>query len=228
MSIAAMIDHTLLKPDATPPQITKICDEARAFGFASVCINPAHVPQAAALLEGCSTVVCTVVGFPLGATSSAAKAYEARQAIADGAREIDMVISIGHLKNGDDDYVREDIRHVVETSHEHGAICKVIIETALLTDEEKRRACELAVAAGADFVKTSTGFAGGGATVADVQLMREVVGDRAEIKAAGGIRTLADAQAMIAAGAARIGASAGVTIVREAAGEAATQAQSGY
>ncbi len=215
MNIARMIDHTLLKPDATPQQIAQICAEAREYGFAAVCVNPVHVVQAAALLSGSATVVCSVAGFPLGATSTAVKVFETRQAIADGAREIDMVISIGHLKNGDNDHVLNDIRSVVEAAHTGGAICKVIIETALLTDEEKRRACLLAVEAGADFVKTSTGFASGGATVEDVALMHSVAGDRARIKAAGGIRTLADAHAMIAAGATRIGTSSGVAIVRE-------------
>lgn len=214
MNIAQMIDHTLLKPDATPQQIAQLCAEAREYGFVAVCVNPVHVAQAAALLSGSATVVCSVAGFPLGATSTAVKVFETRQAIADGAREIDMVISIGHLKNGDTDFVLNDIRSVVDAAHTGGAICKVIIETALLTDEEKRRACTLVVEAGADFVKTSTGFASGGATVADVALMRTVVGDRARIKAAGGIRTLADARAMIAAGAARIGTSSGVAIVR--------------
>ncbi|WP_448544141.1 deoxyribose-phosphate aldolase [Roseiflexus sp.] len=215
MNIARMIDHTLLKPDATPQQIAQICAEAREYGFAAVCVNPVHVVQAAALLSGSATVVCSVAGFPLGATSTAVKVFETRQAIADGAREIDMVISIGHLKNGDNDHVLNDIRSVVEAAHTGGAICKVIIETALLTDEEKRRVCLLAVEAGADFVKTSTGFASGGATIEDVTLIRAVVGDRARIKAAGGIRTLADAHAMIAAGATRIGTSSGVAIVRE-------------
>ncbi len=215
MNIAQMIDHTLLKPDATPQQIAQLCAEAREYGFAAVCVNPVHVAQAAVLLSGSATVVCSVAGFPLGATGTAVKVFETRQAIADGAREIDMVISIGHLKNGDNDYVLNDIRSVVDAAHTGGAICKVIIETALLTDEEKRRACILAVEAGADFVKTSTGFASGGATVADVMLMRAVAGDRARIKAAGGIRTLADVQAMIAAGATRIGTSSSVAIVRE-------------
>ncbi|MGB9754455.1 MAG: deoxyribose-phosphate aldolase [Roseiflexus castenholzii] len=215
MDIARMIDHTLLKLDATPQQIAQLCAEAREYGFAAVCVNPVYVAQAAALLAGSVTVVCSVAGFPLGANGTAAKVFETRQAIADGAREIDMVISIGHLKSGDDDHVRNDIRSVVETAHAGGAICKVIIETALLTDDEKRRACTLSVEAGADFVKTSTGFASGGATVADVTLMRAVVGDRARIKAAGGIRTLADARAMIAAGADRIGTSSGIAIVRE-------------
>ena len=215
MNIAQMIDHTLLKPDATPQQIAQICAEAREYGFAAVCVNPVHVAQAVALLSGSATLVCSVAGFPLGATSTAVKVFETRQAIADGAREIDVVISIGHLKYGDNDHVLHDIRSVVEAAHTGGAICKVIIETALLTDEEKRRACLLAVEASADFVKTSTGFASGGATVEDVTLIRAVVGDRARIKAAGGIRTLADAHAMIAAGAARIGTSSGVAIVRE-------------
>lgn len=215
MDIARMIDHTLLKPDATPQQIAQLCAEAREYGFAAVCVNPVHVAQAAALLAGSAVVVCSVAGFPLGANGTAAKVFETRQAIADGAREIDMVISIGHLKAGDDDHVRDDIRSVVEAAHAGGALCKVIIETALLTDDEKRRACLLAVDAGADFVKTSTGFASGGATVEDVALMRTVVGERARVKAAGGIRTLADARAMIAAGADRIGTSSGVAIVRE-------------
>ena len=215
MNIARMIDHTLLKPDATPQQIAQICAEAREYGFAAVCVNPVYVAQAAALLLGSATVVCSVAGFPLGATSTAVKVFETRQAIADGAREIDVVISIGHLKYGDNDHVLHDIRSVVEAAHTGGAICKVIIETALLTDEEKRRACLLAVEASADFVKTSTGFASGGATIEDVTLMRAVVGNRARIKAAGGIRTLADAHAMIAAGATRIGTSSGVAIVRE-------------
>ena len=215
MNIARMIDHTLLKPDATPQQIAQICAEAREYGFAAVCVNPVYVAQAAALHLGSATVVCSVAGFPLGATSTAVKVFETRQAIADGAREIDVVISIGHLKYGDNDHVLHDIRSVVEAAHTGGAICKVIIETALLTDEEKRRACLLAVEASADFVKTSTGFASGGATVEDVTLIRAVVGDRARIKAAGGIRTLADVHAMIAAGAARIGTSSGVAIVRE-------------
>ncbi|MCS6940903.1 MAG: deoxyribose-phosphate aldolase [Roseiflexaceae bacterium] len=215
MDIARIIDHTLLKPDATPQQIAQLCMEAREYGFAAVCVNPVHVAQAATLLAGSATIVCSVAGFPLGANGTAAKVFETRQAIADGAREIDMVISIGHLKAGDDDHVRNDIRNVVEAAHAGGALCKVIIETALLTDDEKRRACLLAVEAGADFVKTSTGFASGGATVEDVALMRAVVGERARIKAAGGIRTLADARAMIAAGADRIGTSSGVAIVRE-------------
>ncbi|MGQ9550178.1 MAG: deoxyribose-phosphate aldolase [Roseiflexus sp.] len=215
MNIAQVIDHTLLKPDATPQQIARLCAEAHEYGFTAVCVNPVHVAQAATLLSGSTTVVCSVAGFPLGATSTAVKVFETRQAIADGAREIDMVISIGHLKSGDNDYVLNDIRSVVDVAHAGGSICKVIIETALLTDEEKRRACLLAIEAGADFVKTSTGFASGGATIEDVALMRNIVGDRARIKAAGGIRTLADTLAMIAAGAARIGTSSGVTIVRE-------------
>lgn len=228
MNIAGMIDHTFLKPEATSQQIAQLCAEARDHGFAAVCVNPVHVIQAAALLAGNATAVCTVIGFPLGATTTAVKVFETHRAIADGAREVDMVISIGHLKSGDDAYVREDIRQVVAEAHAHGAICKVIIETALLTDAEKRRACLLAVEAEADFVKTSTGFASGGATVADVALMREVVGERAAVKAAGGIRTLADARAMITAGASRIGTSSGVAIVRETVGKAPADTTPGY
>jgi len=214
--IAGMIDHTLLKPDAAQDQIAQLCYEARKFDFASVCINPTHVKLAAQLLKGSNVDVCTVVGFPLGATPPAVKAFETQQAIRDGATEIDMVINIGALKSQDYQAVLEDIGTVTRAAHAGNAIVKVIIEAALLTDEEKVIASQLSKAAGADFVKTSTGFGPGGATVNDVALMRRVVGPDIGVKAAGGVRNLADAQAMIAAGATRIGASAGVRIVKEA------------
>lgn len=218
--IARLIDHTLLKPAATSDQIAQLCDEAKTYRFASVCVNPTYVKQCATLLADVPDVaVCTVIGFPLGATLPAVKAFEAEQAIADGATEVDMVINIGALKSGNFPLVCEDIERVVQAAHAHGAICKVILETGLLTDAEKTHACELAKAAGADFVKTSTGFGPGGATVDDIALMRRVVGPSMGVKASGGVRTLADAQAMIDAGATRIGASAGVQIVQEARGE---------
>lgn len=214
-ALARYIDHTLLKPDATPHQVTKLCAEARDYHFASVCVNPSYVPLCARLLRGSDVAVCTVVGFPLGATTTETKAFEARQAIRSGAREIDMVLAIGRLKAGEHDYVCRDIAQVVEAARDSGAICKVILETALLSDEEKVIASTLAVRAKADFVKTSTGFASGGATVHDVMLMRAAVGRAAGVKASGGVKGLADAQALIAAGATRIGASAGVRIVAE-------------
>jgi deoxyribose-phosphate aldolase len=228
--IARLIDHTLLKPEATPEQIARLCAEAREYGFASVCVNPVFVPQCAGLLEGSGVAVCTVVGFPLGASASAVKVFETRLAVEQGAREVDMVIAIGLLRAGEHAAVQEDIAGVAAAAHAGGAICKVIIETALLTDAQKADACRLAVAAGADFVKTSTGFASGGATPADVALMRSVVGPQVGVKAAGGIRTLADAQAMVAAGATRLGCSAGVQIVREALGGPAAppSGQQGY
>lgn len=216
--IARYIDHTLLKPEATRQEIVKLCEEAGTFGFASVCLNPAWVREAAAQLAGCQTVVCTVVGFPLGATTTDTKVFETRRAIYDGALEIDMVINVGRLKSGDHDFVENDIRQVVMACHEHSAICKVIIETALLTDEEKVTACLLAKSAGAEFVKTSTGFSKAGATVEDVALMRQVVGPTIGVKAAGGVRDYVAAQQMIQAGATRIGASVGVRIAKEAAG----------
>ncbi len=215
-NLASLIDHTLLKPEATGEQVSKLCDEAIHFGFASVCINPSHVKLAAQRLKGTPVKVCTVVGFPLGATLTAVKVFEARRVIKDGAHETDMVINIGALKAGDDALVRKDIAAVVQASHQGGAICKVIIEAALLTDEEKVRVCVLAQLAGADFVKTSTGFGPHGATVEDVALMRRAVGPGMGIKAAGGIRDLATARAMIQAGATRIGASASVSIMQEA------------
>ncbi|MCI0521185.1 MAG: deoxyribose-phosphate aldolase [Chloroflexi bacterium] len=213
--IAAWIDHTLLKPDATAEQIGALCREARQYGFASVCINPAYVPQAADALRDSKVLVCTVIGFPLGATFPGVKAEEARACLNAGARELDMVINIGALKSGMARLTYEDIRAVVEQAEKFGAQVKVIIETALLTRREKILACLLSQAAGADFVKTSTGFAAVGATVEDVDLMRRVVGETTGVKAAGGIRTLTDARAMIAAGANRIGASASVRILQE-------------
>ncbi|MBC7236399.1 MAG: deoxyribose-phosphate aldolase [Chloroflexi bacterium] len=211
--LAAMIDHTLLKPEATPAMIDQLCAEARTHGFASVCVNACYVSQCRRDLEGSPVLVCTVAGFPLGATSTATKAFEARQAIFEGAREIDMVINVGWLKGGEYAAVREDVAAVVRACHAHGALCKVIIEAALLTEEEKVAACLLAADASADFVKTSTGFGPGGARVEDVRLMRAVVGPEMGIKAAGGIRDYATALAMVRAGATRIGASSSIQIV---------------
>src|SRR5918999_6050042 len=215
---ASLIDHTLLKPEATDEDIKKLCQEAAAYRFASVCVNPTWVRAAACNLIGSGVPVCTVIGFPLGATLPDVKAYEARRAIFDGAREVDMVINVGALKSGDDCAVEHDIRAVVEVAHEYDVTCKVIIETALLTDEEKVRASLAAKRAGADFVKTSTGFAKGGATVADVALMRQAVGSELGVKASGGVKGLEDARAMVEAGATRIGASVGVKIAQEAGG----------
>jgi len=209
-----MIDHTLLKPDATQQEIAQLCYEARKYGFASVCVNPTWVSLCAELLKGSSAKVCTVIGFPLGATASETKAFETENAIRQGATEIDMVINIGALKARDLELVAKDIRGVVNVAHPHGAIVKVIIETVLLNDEEKTIACLLSKEAGADFVKTSTGFAGGGATVHDVELMRKTVGPQMGVKASGGVRTFEDAENMIKAGATRIGASAGVKIIQ--------------
>ncbi len=215
--LARYIDHTLLKPNSTEEQVRKLCAEALEYSFRSVCINPTWVSLAADLLRGSEVLTCTVVGFPLGANESAIKAMEARRAIRNGAREIDMVINVGALKGGDDDLVFRDIRAVVEDCVDGNAVCKVILETALLSDDEKRRASELARRAGAHFVKTSTGFSTGGATVSDVALMAEVVrGAGMEVKASGGISSYSDAKAMIEAGATRLGASASIGIVREA------------
>jgi deoxyribose-phosphate aldolase len=214
--LAHLIDHTLLRPEATRQQIIQLCQEAIKYNFASVCINPTHVKLAARLLQNSDVKVCTVIGFPLGATSSPAKIFEAEQALNDGATEVDMVINIGALKAGENDLVERDIAGVVDKAHSRGALCKVIIETALLTDAEKVRACRLAKKAGSDFVKTSTGFSSGGATAEDVALMRRTVGPQVGVKASGGIRTLIDAQKMITAGATRLGVSAGVKIVQEA------------
>ncbi|HEX3145769.1 MAG TPA: deoxyribose-phosphate aldolase [Pyrinomonadaceae bacterium] len=215
---ASLIDHTLLKPDASQTEIKHLCEEAAQYHFASVCVNPTWVRACACHLQGSGVPVCTVIGFPLGATLPDVKAYEARRAIMDGAREVDMVINVGALKSGDDCLVEHDIRAVVEVAHEHDVTCKVIIETALLTDDEKVRACQAAKSAGADFVKTSTGFSKGGATVADIALMRRTVGADLGVKASGGVKSMADARAMVEAGATRIGASVGVKIAQEAAG----------
>ncbi len=214
--LARFIDHTLLKPEATPRQVQELCAEARRYHFASVCINPTHVGLASAALAESDVAVCSVVGFPLGATTTAAKVCEAQQALDDGADELDMVINIGALKAGNQDLVQEDIAAVAVACHRNGALLKVIIETALLAEAEKVTACQLAQAAGADFVKTSTGFASGGATVEDVRLMRKTVGPAMGVKAAGGIHSYAEALAMIEAGATRLGASAGVQIVEQA------------
>ena len=224
--IAKLIDHTLLRADATYAEIDKLCDEARKYGFASVCVNPVHVRRAAQRLSGASAVVCTVIGFPLGATPSEVKALEARRALRDGAREIDMVLSIGALKSGDVKYVYEDIRIVSEVAHEGRALLKVILETALLTDEEKVAACVAAKKARADFVKTSTGFSKGGATAHDVALMAHAVDHKLGVKASGGVSSAADAQKMILAGATRIGASVGVKIVQESKGQATDKSSS--
>jgi deoxyribose-phosphate aldolase len=228
-SVSGMIDHTLLKPDATRGDIERLCREASDFHFATVCVNPTWVATAARLLRGSGVGVCSVVGFPLGATPADVKNYETRRAIFDGATEIDMVINIGGLKSGDLRTVERDIEAVVEPCHQCSVISKVIIEAALLTDDEKITACTLAKAAGADFVKTSTGFASGGATAADVALMRRVVGADMGVKAAGGVRDLEGLKAMVAAGATRVGASAGVKIVQESRGQKpATPAGTGY
>ena len=215
---AGLIDHTLLKPEASRDDIRKLCQEAVRFGFASVCINPWNVPLAAELVRGTKVKVCTVIGFPLGATLSQVKIHEAEEAIKLGAQEVDMVINIGALKSGQDDGVESDIRGVVEVAHHGGAICKVIFETSLLTVEEKVRAALASKRAGADFIKTSTGFSTGGATAEDVALMRAVVGSGIGVKASGGVRTFDDLKIMVCAGATRIGASASVTIMEQAAG----------
>ncbi len=214
--LARMIDHTLLKPEATEAQIDQLCAQARTHHLGAVCVNPVYVARCAAQLQGTPVHVCTVVGFPLGANTTAVKRYEAENAIRDGATEIDMVLHIGALKAGQTDRVRDDIAAVCRVCHDNAALCKVIIEAALLDEREKVVACQLAVQAGADFVKTSTGFGPGGATVADVALMRRTVGPAIGVKAAGGIRTYQDALRMIQAGANRLGASAGVQIIEQA------------
>jgi deoxyribose-phosphate aldolase len=216
--LASLIDHTLLKPDATHDEIDKLCREAAQFCFASVCVNPVWVPLAADLLRGTGVKVCTVIGFPSGAHAPDVKAYETRRAVEQGAEEVDMVINIGALKSKDYALVEHDIRSVVQASG-RDTVVKVILETSLLTRDEKVMGSTLAKAAGADFVKTSTGFAGGGATVEDVKLMRETVGPDVGVKASGGVRTKEEAEAMVAAGATRIGASAGIKIVRGEASE---------
>jgi deoxyribose-phosphate aldolase len=215
LDLARYIDHTLLKPEATPAQIERLCAEARQYGFASVCVNPVHVRRCAELLRGSPVKVCTVIGFPLGANTSDVKAFEARQALQEGAAELDMVINVGALKAGETDWVRQDIHRVVAEARAGGALVKVIIEACLLTDEEKVAACRLSQEAGADYVKTSTGFSTSGATPEDVALMRRTVGAGMGVKAAGGVRSLADARRMIEAGASRIGSSAGVKILLE-------------
>ncbi|MGE5497383.1 MAG: deoxyribose-phosphate aldolase [Syntrophothermus sp.] len=212
-ALARMIDHTLLKPEATADEVTTLCNEARTYSFASVCINPSYVSLCSRLLKGTPVKVCTVIGFPLGATTTETKRFEAEQAIQNGAEEIDMVLNIGRLKQGDYEYVFHDINQVVLAAKKSNAVCKVILETALLTDEEKIKACLICKEAKADFVKTSTGFSKGGATAGDIALMRYVVGSAVGVKASGGIRTLEDAEAMIESGADRIGASASVKIV---------------
>jgi len=224
LSLAGMIDHTLLKPEATRDQIAQLCFEARKYNFASVCVNPTWVELCAQLLKGSPVKVCTVIGFPLGATAPEVKVFETQHAIEQGATEIDMVINIGALKARDLELVARDIAGVVKASHEGKALVKVIIEAALLTDEEKTIACLISKEAGADFVKTSTGFASGGATVHDVELMRRVVGPEMGVKAAGGVRTFEDAENMIKAGATRIGASAGIKIIQGPSAEKAPAA----
>jgi deoxyribose-phosphate aldolase len=213
--LASMIDHTNLRPEATPDQILRLCQQAREFRFAAVVVNPAYVELAVSELAGSDVKVAAVVGFPLGATLSSVKRFEAGEALRLGAREIDMVLNLGALKSGNRAFVESDVRSVAEVTHDRGGLLKVILETVLLSDEEKKLACELSVSAGADFVKTSTGFLGGGATVADVRLMRRVVGPNLGVKASGGIRTAADAKAMIEAGANRIGTSSAVKMMEE-------------
>jgi deoxyribose-phosphate aldolase len=228
LGVARLIDHTLLKPDASAAEIAQLCREAREYHFASVCVNSAYVPLCADLLKGSDVAVCTVVGFPLGASPPEVKAYEAQLAIQNGASEIDMVMNIGALKSRDLKALYNDIATVVKSSHAHNVICKVILETSKLTDEEKVIASQISKMAGADFVKTSTGFGGGGATAGDVALMRKVVGPDIGVKASGGVRNLQDAQAMVKAGATRIGASAGVAIVKAERGESVGNTGKGY
>jgi deoxyribose-phosphate aldolase len=217
-TLARMIDHTMLKAEATPQEIEQLCMEAKKFSFASVCVNASYVPLCSRMLAGTPVKVCTVIGFPLGATSTPVKAFEAEQSIRDGAEEVDMVINVGMLKGGDYAYVEKDIMAVASTARRLRALSKVIIETGLLTDEEKVKACVLAQRAGADFVKTSTGFGKGGATAGDIALMRRVVGSAMGVKASGGVRSREDALTMVASGADRIGASASVKIVGGEAG----------
>ena len=212
-NVAGMIDHTMLKQDASEEKITKLCTEAKEHEFASVCVNPCYVSQCSRLLKDTPVHVCTVIGFPLGATSSASKAFEARVAIADGADEVDMVVNVGKIKSGDWDFVTRDIQAVVDAVAPTKTLLKVIIETCLLTDDEKVKVCQIAKKCGADFVKTSTGFSTGGATPEDVALMRKTVGETMGVKASGGIRTAKDAIACIEAGATRLGVSAGIAII---------------
>jgi deoxyribose-phosphate aldolase len=213
--MAKLIDHTLLKAEATPAQIRKLCEEARQFTFASVCVNPTYVPLSVSLLAESMVKVCTVIGFPLGATTTSVKQFEAQEACRTGASEVDMVLAVGYLKHEALSTVAADIAAVADVAHDHGAMLKVIFETSLLSDKEKVQASVICRMAGADFVKTSTGFGGGGATIEDVALMRQVVGTRLGVKASGGIRDAAGALAMIRAGATRIGASAGAKIVQQ-------------
>lgn len=214
-SVAALIDHTLLRPEATASEVRKVCAEARQYGFAAVCVNPYWAPLATAEIAGSQVRACTVIGFPLGANATSIKVAEAVEAVRAGAREIDMMLNVGELRGGNHDGVLRDIRAVVEAAHQGGAIVKVILETALLTDAQKITACGLAKDAGAEFVKTSTGFGPAGATVEDVALMSRAVGSAMGVKASGGIRTLADVQKMVKAGATRIGSSSSVRIVEE-------------
>jgi len=216
-SIAAILDHTLLRVDATASDIDRLCDESRQHGFAAVCVNPFHVPRAARRLEGAPSLVAAVAGFPLGATSGKMKAAEAERVVSEGAREVDVVINVGALKSGDFDVVNRELDLVVDASRRGGAIVKVILETSVLTDQEKEIVCAAAIRSGAAFVKTSTGFGPGGATVTDVALLRRLVGDGLGVKASGGIRDLRAVLDMVAAGASRIGTSAGLRIVEEAA-----------
>lgn len=227
-AVASMIDHTLLRPDATRQDVETLCREAAEYRFASVCVNPTWVSLCVRALKGTTVKICSVVGFPLGATTADTKHYETRRAIFDGACEIDMVINVGALKSGDLRLVERDIAAVAAPCREAGALSKVIIEAALLTDDEKVIACTLAKAAGADYVKTSTGFGPGGATVDDVALMRRVVGEEMGVKAAGGVKDLDALRAMVAAGATRIGASAGVRIVQQSRGQHTPEAGAGY
>jgi deoxyribose-phosphate aldolase len=223
--VAGLIDHTLLKPDATATEIEKLCREAAEFHFATVCVNPTWVAFCARLLKGSGVGVCSVVGFPLGATTPDVKQYETRRVVFDGASEVDMVINVGALKSGDLRLVEQDIEAVTAPCRQAGVVSKVIIEAALLSEEEKIAATTLTKAAGADFVKTSTGFGPGGATIGDVMLMRRIVGDTVGVKAAGGVKDLEQMRAMVAAGATRVGASAGVRIVKESRGESLAAAK---
>ena len=215
LAVAALIDHTLLKADATAGDIARVCGEAREFSFASVCVNPYWVRESCQALDGSSVRVCTVIGFPLGANLTAVKIAEAKAALDDGASELDMVQNVGALRSGDVDQVSEEMAELARLAHSRQAILKVILETSLLTDQEKIAVCSVAADAGADFVKTSTGFSSAGATVADVTLMRRIVGDKIGVKASGGIRSLETLRQMAAAGATRIGTSSGVQIIRE-------------
>lgn len=211
---AQYMDHTVLKIGTTQQTLKRFCDEAKEYGFASVCVNPCNIPYVAQQLQGSGVKACAVIGFPLGANTTFIKAMEALEAVRNGAQEVDMVINVGRLKGGDDDYVRQDIRAVVEAAHPH-ALVKVILETCELTDEEKVRACTLSMEAGADFVKTSTGFGTGGATEADVRLMKQTVGDKLQVKASTGINNRRICDAMLAAGAVRMGTSKGIYIVKD-------------